>query len=766
MRRGAAMFQILVAIYMMLIAAMIVCMRALLKDHAGSRKNMIRLISMAIFTVASYTVSILIPSGYPRLAVFANGLYYAGTDWLALTLMLFVADYTQIRLRTRMPRKLLYVLAAVDSVSLLVNTFTHHVFTVQRVTLSWAQHWQIHYQPLHRLHRAYIYLIVIHCFVLLLHRLIAAPKIYKSKFGSILFFLSCVVGLKLIGARLEAQFDYSVLVYGLFAISICYSVLYTAPRNLLESMNSRLVEDSVVGLFVYDDDKQCVGVNQAARRLFDQEGEGIYSVAEQYLADWEEEYQGNLKDVMTAERQIVRDGETKYIHVNYQKFLDRKGRALGSGFQFEDRTDAVKQYQEDKYKATHDVLTGLLNRPAFETRVKEILAGSDEPYYMLCSNIKDFKLINELCGSEVGDALLIAQANVIRAGQSADSVSARMYADKFCTLLPKRDYDEEGFRENMSSIMNSVLSIPLKIQFYFGLYEIADRTEPVWTMCDKAMMAIDVIQGSYERSFNFYKEELFRRIIKEKEIIGEFDMAIENGDFHMFLQPQIANDGTLVGAEALVRWIHPNKGMISPADFIPVLEKSGLIHKLDLYMWEKAAQRLEKWKKEGRNNLFISVNISTMDFYLIDIHEVFRDLAQRYDFDTKNLKLEITESALMKDVRKIMKNMDQLHALGYDIEIDDFGSGYSSLGMLKDIHADILKIDMIFLQDTENEERSSTILKNVISMSKELGMPVITEGVEKKEHVDFLRDAGCDMFQGFYFSKPVSVESFEEKYTA
>ena len=232
----------------------------------------------------------------------------------------------------------------------------------------------------------------------------------------------------------------------------------------------------------------------------------------------------------------------------------------------------------------------------------------------------------------------------------------------------------------------------------------------------------------------------------------------------MFLQPQITNDGRVVGAEALVRWISPDKGMISPADFIPVLEKVGLIHKLDLYMWEKAAQKLQEWKREGKNNLSISVNISTQDFYLIDIYEAFHELSKKYDFDIKNLKLEITESALMKDVRRIMRNMDELHALGYDIEIDDFGSGYSSLGMLKDIRADILKIDMIFLQETVNVDRSTTIIKNVIAMSKELGMPVVTEGVETKEQVDFLQKAGCDMFQGFYFARPMSVENFEQTY--
>ena len=758
------MFQALIAVYIIQIIVMIVCIRIIHKGNSGNRQSMLWLVGTAIITAAGYTASILMPTGLGDLAVFFEGVYFIGTDWLVIALMFFVADYTRIRRSMKLPKLIFAGLAVVDSASLVINTFTRHMFTLERTALSWTEYWQIQYEPLHYAHMYYVYFMVAFCVALLLYRMIKVPKIYKSKYGVILSLISAVIVLNVLRVMLGFKFDYSVLLYGILVISICYFVMHISPLNLMESMNATLVEDSVIGLFVYNDDKKCVGVNKAAKELFGKGDDEIYSVAEDYLAKWEEEHQGKMKGVMGAERQIIRNGEKKYIYVNYQQLLDEKGRVLGSGFQFEDRTEEVKQNQEDKYKATHDVLTGLLNRDAFEARVIQILDRSDEQYYMMCSNIKDFKFINELCGSDVGDKLLITQANTIRTDESGDSVSCRIFADKFCTLLPKRDFNEEGFKQNMNAIMDSVLSIPLKTQFYFGVYEIVDKTESVWTMCDKAMMAIDVINGSYEKHCNFYKEELYQRIIKEKEILGEFDKALENDEFHMFLQPQIANDGKLIGAEALVRWIHPGKGMISPADFIPVLEKSGLIHKLDLHMWEKAAKQLEKWKKEGRDSLSISVNISTKDFYLIDIREAFRSLAEKYDFDIRNLKLEITESALMKDVRKIMKNMDELHALGYDIEIDDFGSGYSSLGMLKDIHADILKIDMIFLQDTENEERSTTILKNVISMSKELGMPVITEGVEKEEHVEFLRRAGCDIFQGFYFSKPISVENFEQEY--
>ena len=768
------MFQVLTSVYIVLIIAMVVCMRIIRKQGGTNLQSLSWMIGMGIFTATGYTLSILVPGGYEALAVFFNGVYFIGTDWLAISLIHFVADYTKIHPPTKQPKWLLNIVAVIDSISLIVNTFTRHVFTMERTASSWGEYWQIEYSTLQALHLTFVYLMVAYCVLLLLYRMVAAPWIYKIKYISLLLLLAAVVVLNLICVMLRSGYDYSVLLYGLLAMSVCYFVLYASPKQLLEDMNSKLTEESVIGLLVYDDDKHCVGTNLAAKELFGAMDDSIYTVAEAYLAKWEDDHEGRLKSVMGAERQITRDGETLYIYVNYQRLLDHKGRILGYSFQFEDRTEVVNQYQEEKYRATHDLLTGLLNRDAFEKEVAEILAKAEEPYYMLCSNLTDFKLINELCGTEVGDQLLIGQADMIRgettealgeeAGMVVKSVSARMYADKFCTLLPKQHFDPDRFIEKMTTLLDETLSIPLKARFCFGLYEITDASERVWTMCDKAMMAMDSIRDNYGQSFSFYEEEMLQRTIREKEILGEFDKAIEEGEFHMFLQPQIAHDGSLVGAEALVRWLHPEKGVISPADFIPVLEKVGLIHKLDLYMWEQAAKKLQEWKNAGRENLFISVNISTKDFYLVDIHDTFRELSEKYDFDIKNLKLEITESALMKDVEEMIGNMDNLHSLGYDIEIDDFGSGYSSLGMLKDIYADILKIDMIFLQKTENSRRSATILKNVIAMAKELGMPVVTEGVETKEQVDFLREAGTDIFQGFYFARPMSVDDFEARY--
>lgn len=252
--------------------------------------------------------------------------------------------------------------------------------------------------------------------------------------------------------------------------------------------------------------------------------------------------------------------------------------------------------------------------------------------------------------------------------------------------------------------------------------------------------------------------------MREKRLVSEFDKALDEGQFVMFLQPQVRPDGTVLGAEALVRWLHPEQGMIPPGEFIELFEKVGLIYRLDRYIWELAARKLQEWKNNGHENLHISVNISTKDFYYLDIYTTFVELVEKYDISPEKLKLEITETALMMDLDKQLVLLDKLQNYGFQIEIDDFGSGYSSLNMLKDIHADVLKIDMGFLRQTKNNERTSIILRMIIDLAKQLQMIVITEGVESKEQVDHLTKAGSDMFQGYYFAKPAAVHEFEDRY--
>jgi EAL domain-containing protein (putative c-di-GMP-specific phosphodiesterase class I) len=250
----------------------------------------------------------------------------------------------------------------------------------------------------------------------------------------------------------------------------------------------------------------------------------------------------------------------------------------------------------------------------------------------------------------------------------------------------------------------------------------------------------------------------------EKNLVSEFDSALEKKQFKMFLQPQTDADGNMLGAEALVRWQHPERGMVPPGSFISVFEKTGLIYKLDQYIWRCACEKLKDWKDRGLLQYYISVNISPKDFYYLDIYSTFVDLVNEYHILPANLKLEITETAIMSDFNKQFILLKRLREYGFQIEIDDFGSGYSSLNMLKDMPVDVLKIDMGFLRQTEHIKRSRIILEAIVSLSKRLEMPVVVEGVETKEQLSFLKELECEAYQGYYFSKPIPVEEFENKY--
>ena len=252
----------------------------------------------------------------------------------------------------------------------------------------------------------------------------------------------------------------------------------------------------------------------------------------------------------------------------------------------------------------------------------------------------------------------------------------------------------------------------------------------------------------------------------EQTVLGSFDEALGSGQFRMYLQPLVRKDGSVVGAEALARWYRPDGSMIMPGDFIETLETAGLIHKLDMHMWELAVKQLSLWKGTEKQDLTISVNVSAKDFYSIDVARVMTELVEKYGVDSQMLRLEITETAFLGKPDKYENIVSELRQKGFLVEIDDFGKDNSTLSFLKDIKADVLKIDMSFLQEIKDSERNRIILQSVISMADSLGMDVITEGVETEEQFHELAKLGCNHFQGYYFCRPVPVDVFEMKYSS
>ena len=430
-----------------------------------------------------------------------------------------------------------------------------------------------------------------------------------------------------------------------------------------------------------------------------------------------------------------------------------------------DRAEKMEKEMADKIHISrlHDSLTGLYNWEGFGKVVRCRLSEAPEmPRLLIAADIVQFKLISSLFGREKADAILMELAKQAEKLSSDDVIFGRVHEDQLAVCVPKERFSEQKIRGYVNNLQNLLGGSAYSIQVHVGVFEITDPQMSISVMFDRAVMALASLHGNDATGFAYFDDKMLEDMLHKQKVISEFERTLKNGEYHIFLQPQVTKDGHVQGAEALVRWIRPNGEIVPPMEFIGILEDAGLIAKLDSYVWELAAALLARWKYTAMKDLYISVNISALDFYYVDVYETFLNLVEKYQIDRKKLRLEITETALMSDEEKQLPLVEKLRSAGFFIEIDDFGKGYSSLSMLKDIEADVLKIDMRFLSKTKNKERSSTILGSVINMTNQLDMGVITEGVETKEQLDDLVEKGCRMFQGFYFAKPMPVHDFEE----
>lgn len=421
-------------------------------------------------------------------------------------------------------------------------------------------------------------------------------------------------------------------------------------------------------------------------------------------------------------------------------------------------------YAKLEYRLNYDSLTKAYNRYGFYKNAQKLIKEhTDTEYCLILSDIKSFKLINEIYGENIADKILIDEVNIIRQKMKGNSVLGRLNGDIIAMVIPKEYLSEKEFSDMIKQLSDRYSNKNFRLHIYLGVYYIKDVNETIRQMVDKVSLVIMKSKGNMSNYILYYDENSYRNDIFKQQLIGEFETALNENQFCMYLQPQTDKDGNMLGAEALIRWNHPNMGLIMPGAFIECFEDAGLIYRLDNYIWEEAAKQLKIWKDSGYN-YYISVNISAKDFYHIDVYQTFKNLVSKYGIDTDKLHIEITETALSEDKQAAHKTIERLHDEGFIIEIDDFGSGYSSFNFLKDVCADVIKIDRVFLKKSSHEERGEQILRSIISLSHDIGMDVITEGVENVDQLSMLAKMNCDWFQGYYFSKPITVGDFEEKY--
>lgn len=415
--------------------------------------------------------------------------------------------------------------------------------------------------------------------------------------------------------------------------------------------------------------------------------------------------------------------------------------------------------------AERDPVTGLYSKFKFYNTVRQVLSEvNGETFAFVRFDIDRFKMINNFYGIKEGDKVLRSIASELKRISTVFEhfVYGRLENDVFAVCMPYKE-------ENIDLLVNALqinmkkLNKDYNIKVSCGVYVINDYNMDVSEMYDRAFLAAKHCKGKFVQNIAYYDESMLENMRQEQFIINEVNKALNEEQFEVYLQPKInlVTDRSY-GAEALVRWNHPEKGMISPAEFIPIYERNGIIGRLDQYMWRNVCKLLRRWIDEGRNPNPISVNVSRVNIYNPHLVEIFKNLITEYQIPANLLNLELTESAFMEDQDLVMKTMSRLHELGFKIMMDDFGSGYSSLNVLKDMEVDYLKVDMKFLQQDQGfNGKGEKVLTSVIRMAKWLHMPSIVEGVETIEQVDFLKCIGCEYAQGFFYAKPMPVEEYE-----
>ena len=733
------------------------------KQKSPKRRPISLLFAAAFVTVVCNALAVNVHTEWA--ASFFYVLYYIAGDWI-LVLILFLTGVSLKKNRSRTTFLWCSFLCLIDTVFLLSNLKFHQVFhCVESVLPNGRVRYGVQFEITHYAFVLHILLRCVLLFIILLtyiRQMFATIALYRGRYLRIVWSVLAIIVISSLGRIFALPMDITSILYAVLAILCVYFSYFYISRGIVAKVLSLLIEDTQQGIVCFDKDGRCIQLNSAYASLFGERGTKEYF--EQYFEEWRRQ-RGELREEFWREAHEV-DGEMHYYDVHFNILQDDKGSFVGSFFSFTDRTESVMEYEQKRYEASHDELTDIYNRKRFFQEVEVKLKEEPEVQrVMVCIDVKDFSVVNSLFGEKTGNQILQRIAGLMRRDASENTIYGRLESDHFAMCMREEDFVEADYAEYLEDLKRIVHSSVYRMHAHVGVYRIIDSSINISVMCDRAFAAIESIKDSYQHIVAYYTEDMGKTEQREKVMIGEFDRALAAGEFQMFLQPQISvGDYRVLGAEALVRWEHPVRGMISPGSFIPVFERSGQITRLDNFMWEMACKQLRVWKDQGIEDLHISVNISPRDFYLVDIYNTFTSLVEQYGINPWNLKLEITETALMEEISKQFSLLEKLRKYGFQVEIDDFGSGYSSLNTLQDIEVDVLKLDMGFLRKTTHGKRSKTIMNAVIEMSKNLGLTVVTEGVETQEQVDYLTWAGCDIFQGYYFSKPIPVKQFEAKY--
>ena len=729
---------------------------------------------------------LIILSGDWFISRIGNYLYFVGLDFTIVSLARFTARYCSIPWENTRWRLIILSILGIDVIQLLLNPIFGHAFTTTEVIVEGLPYYTLVPFLGQTFHRVVVYGVFFVSIGVFVYKTIKAPRIYVERYLVILLVMVFTGVWQSYYIFSGSPVDRSMIGFGVFGLLVFYFALYYKPMRLLDRMLARVVSDVNHAVFFFDRDEECIYANDDARKLFglDKDAdlqpcvEKLSSIVGQNLFTLEDEWKTSLEvskselrlddgegtSDKTAEQPQAAENGKRYFELEFHRVEDELQRPVGSFLWVRDRTEEEIALQNERYNAIHDPLTGLYNANHLHERSEEVIRDNpDTDFCVVGIDIREFKLINDIFSREFGDTVLCRFADDIRAHSTPSMVYGRISGDRFGFVVARDEFDPDDLEAFLNDwgVSGHISNYPVII--HAGIYEVDERDMPASVMFDRAFMAVSSIKHDHRRRMAFYDNAMREDAIWNQQISAELDEAIATNQIVPYLQPMVNEKGEVEGAEVLVRWMHPKEGFLSPARFIPFFEENGRIAQLDMHMWESACRILSQWEKAGID-LFLSVNISPKDFYFIDVHKAITDLVQKYEINPAHLRLEITETVMMSDVANRLNIIERLRSSGFMVEMDDFGSGYSSLNMLKDIPVDVLKIDMMFLYKTKDQGRAETILQMIINLTDQLGIPSITEGVETPEQLEMLLNMGCRMFQGYYFARPMPRDEFEAAY--
>lgn len=703
--------------------------------------------------------SLFLMSEFYNKALILFCVYKVCAIWTYYLAFSFNHAFTNTTKKLGFIKEFYFILCFIDSVLLLANARVNVIFDlVPAHTNAGFFYWGIKYTYRFGFHKLVCAILSFSSLALLISSIVKAPSYNKVKYVTILTSESLVLIANYIFNSLDLPLNISLLMLVASSIFIANYVNKDFSAPVLIGPLSAITESINDVIFCYDSSENLIYANSAAKNVFKKSNDNLENFAKEFRQNF-------LKNRPSELSLKLDNGEERYYITEYKDFFISNSN-IGSYLRLQDKTKETLESRRKNYIATHDLLTGLFNRSGFFKKMQEALyQNTFKNPILICTNIKDFKLINTIYSEQVGDSVLQNQTEVMkRLPGHKKSIIGRIADDKFAILMEKQDFDKDIFEEVFNEVSCIIEKTLYNIQIVAGIYEIYDKKDTIQSIYDKAKISLDAIKDSDNQIFSFYNPSMMEKMLKEKDIVNDFEKSLNEKQFSIQLQPVIDKEGNVLGAESVVRWNNPKYEDLTPSSFLDVLERTSLIYKLDVYVWELVAKKLHEWKKRGFADRFISVNVSSKDKFFIDIIKTFSELIKKYDISPQNFKVEIRETAMLENPEKTIAIFSQLKELGIKVYIDNFGTGFSSLNVLKDFIADGIKMDTSFLSESKVSGKNKIILQTMISMSSNLGMEFIAKGVESENQMLALSKMDCKLFQGFYFSKPLPVKTYEAKY--